>query len=178
MLHHAIHGFRRIAARARLKKEMPGRKLLISSNVLPLIHHLHFIHMSNFQLCPLFGRASHPVYIVRQRTGTVCFNADILSCLVQAVHKVTVNPKGGFASCQYHGSGRVLSDLLQNLLIGHQSPLLMLRITKGALQVTTGKTDKDSRGTRMVSFSLQTVEYLINLPHRRQCLIPTPAPLP
>ena len=41
-----------------------------------------------------------------------------------------------------------------------------------------GKTDKDSRGTRMVSFSLQTVEYLINLPHRRQCLIPTPAPLP
>ena len=116
MLHHAIHGFRRIAARARLKKEMPGRKLLISSNVLPLIHHLHFIHMSNFQLCPLFGRASHPVYIVRQRTGTVCFNADILSCLVQAVHKVTVNPKGGFASCQYHGSGRVFSDLLQNLL--------------------------------------------------------------
>ena len=34
-----------------------------------------------------------------------------------------------------------------------------------------------SRGTRMVSFSLQTVEYLINLPHRRQCLIPTPAPV-
>ena len=54
----------------------------------------------------------------------------------------------------------------------------MLRITEGALQVATGKTDKDSRGTRMVSFSLQTVEYLINLPHRRQCLIPTPAPLP
>ena len=49
----------------------------------------------------------------------------------------------------------------------------MLRITKEALQVATGKTDKDSRGTRMVSFSLQTVEYLINLPHRRQCLIPT-----
>jgi hypothetical protein len=46
----------------------------------------------------------------------------------------------------------------------------MLRITKEALQVATGKTDKDNRGTRMVSFSLQTVEYLINLPHRRQCL--------
>ena len=83
MLHHAIHRFGRIAARARLKKEMPGGQLLINSNILPFIHHLHFIHTRNFQLYPLLGRAGHPIYIIRQRTGTVCFNADILSRLVQ-----------------------------------------------------------------------------------------------
>lgn len=95
MLHHTIHRFDRIAARARLKKEMPGGQLLINSNILPLIHHLHFIHTRNFQLCPLLGRAGHPIYIIRQRTSTVCFNADILSRLMQTIHKFTVNPKEG-----------------------------------------------------------------------------------
>ena len=58
---------------------MPGGQLLINSNILPFIHHLHFIHTRNFQLYPLLGRAGHPIYIIRQRMGTVCFNADILS---------------------------------------------------------------------------------------------------
>lgn len=34
---------------------MPGGQLLINSNILPFIHHLHFIHTRNFQLYPCLG---------------------------------------------------------------------------------------------------------------------------
>ena len=62
---------------------MSGRKQLIYGYILPFVHHFHFIHTRNDRLCTLFGRASHPVYIIRQRARSISLDADILSYPVQ-----------------------------------------------------------------------------------------------
>ena len=107
MLHHASHSFRSIAARTGLQEKVSGRKRFIYGNILSFVHYLHLIHTGNAQFCTLLGRASHPVYIIRQEMRTVRFDTDILPHPVQAVHKFTVNPERRLSARQYHRHRRI-----------------------------------------------------------------------
>ena len=169
MLHHASHSFRSIAARTGLQEKVSGRKRFIYGNILSFVHYLHLIHTGNAQCCTLLGRASHPVYIIRQGMRTVRFDTDILPHPVQAVHKFTVNPERRLSTRQYHRHRRIFPHFRQDFLIGHQHTLFVLRIAKRTFQVATGKTHKNSRSTRMKALSLQAVKYFVNLPHKRSC---------
>ena len=62
----------------------------------------------------------------------------------------------------------------KNIFIRHQDPFLVSGITKTAFQVASGEADENGRRTRMETFSLETVEYLVNLSHRLPCFLLIP----
>jgi hypothetical protein len=157
-----------------LERRIPVATQLVQLWVLvftgtPLLIQIYLIHTGNAQFCTLLGRASHPVYIIRQGMRTVRFDTDILPHPVQAVHKFTVNPERRLSARQYHRHRRIFPHFRQDFLIGHPHTLFMLRVAKRTFQVATGETHKNSRSTRMKALSLQAVKYFVNLPHKRSC---------
>ena len=151
---------------------MTGRNIQVSRNILSQINDLYLIHMSNLQRCPLFRRTGHPINIFRKKTSTVSFNADVTSRSMQSIHQSRINPQARLSPCKNHHPARILFNSFHNFPVFHLCSFFMARITKVTFQITSRKTDKYSRSACMISFSLQAVENLINLFHKRPYFLP------
>ena len=93
---------------------------------------------------------------------------------VKQIDEMLIDGQCRFSAGKDDLTGRIGENFLHNLFIGEHFALLVLRVAETAVQIASGEAHEHRRRAAVEPFTLQTIENLVNLFHRKRCCLLTP----